>query len=110
MAAIALTVEQVKGATDVNLHDQDATRLGSMAAALVEKYAPDAPDGVKLEAAIRCIGWWTQSPIMPISSRSFGNAGVVGSVDYALHKLNPILHSGAAMILTPWRIHTMGVV
>ena len=51
-----------------------------MAAELVEKYAPDAPDGVKLEAAMRCVGWWTQSAAFPVSSRSFGTAG---SVDYA---------------------------
>ena len=108
MAAITLTVAQVKFATGIGtLSDTDATRLGSMAAALVEKYAEDAPDGVKLEAAMRCVGWWTQSAAFPVSSRSWGEAG---SVDYALNKLNPILHSGAAMILTPWRIHSMGVV
>ena len=108
MAAITLTVAQVKFATGIGtLSDTDATRLGSMAAELVEKYAPDAPDGVKLEAAMRCVGWWTQSAAFPVSSRSFGNAG---SVDYALTRLNPVQHSGAAMILTPWRIHTMGVI
>ena len=108
MAAITLTVEQVKDATGIGtLTDTDATRLGSMAAELVERYAPDAPDGVKLEAAMRCVGWWTQSAAFPVTSRSFGDAG---SVDYALTRLNPVHHSGAAMILTPWRIHTMGVV
>ena len=108
MAAITLTVAQVKFATGIGtLTDTDATRLGSMVAALVEKYAPDAPDGVKLEAAMRCVGWWTQSAAFPVSSRSFGNAG---SVDYALTRLNPLLHSGAAMILTPWRTHSMGVI
>ena len=107
MAAITLTVEQVKFSTEMNVYDQAATRLGSMAAELVERYAPDAPDGVKLEAAIRCIGWWTQSAAFPVSSRSFGEAG---SVDYALSRLNPILHSGASMILSPFRTNTMGVV
>ena len=57
MAAITLTVAQVKFATGIGtLSDTDATRLGSMAAALVEKYAEDAPDGVKLEAAMRLRG------------------------------------------------------
>ena len=108
MVAIILTVAQVKFATGIgDLSDTDYTRLGSMVAELVEKYAPDAPDGVKLEAAMRCVGWWTQSAPFPVSSQSFGGAG---SVEYALSRLNPILHSGAAMILTPWRIHTLGVV
>ena len=75
-------------------------------AALVEKYAPGAPSGVKLEAAMRCLGWWTQSPAWPVSSQKLGET----SVDYALHKLNPLLHSGASMILSPFRTNTMGVV
>ena len=108
MAAITMTIAQVRFATGIGtLTDTDATRLGSMAAELVERYASSAPDGVKLEAAMRCVGWWAQSAAFPVSSRSFGTAG---SVDYALTRLNPLLHSGASMILTPWRIHTMGVV
>ena len=108
MAAITMTIAQVRFATGIGtLTDTDATRLGSMAAELVERYASDAPSGVKLEAAMRCVGWWTQSAAFPVSSRSFGNAG---SVEYALSRLNPLLHSGAAMILTPWRTHSMGVV
>ena len=56
MAAITLTVAQVKFATGIGtLTDTDATMLPSLVAALVEKYAPDAPDGVKLEASMRCV-------------------------------------------------------
>ena len=108
MAALTMTIAQVKFGTGIGtLTDEQATRLGSMAAEIVETYASRAPDGIKLEAAMRLTGWWSQSLAVPISSRSYGNAG---SVDYALTRLNPLLHSGAAMILTPWRVHTMGVV
>ena len=107
MAAITMTIAQVRFATGIGtLTDTDATRLGSMAAELVERYAPDAPSGVKLEAAMRCLGWWTQSPAWPISSRKLGET----SVDYALHKLNPVVHSGASTILSPFRTNSMGVV
>ena len=108
MAALTMTIAQVKFGTGIGtLTDDAATRLGGMASEIVEKYAPGAPDGIKLEAAMRCVGWWAQSAAFPVSSRSFGDAG---SVDYALTRLNPLLHSGASMILTPWRIHTLGVV
>ena len=107
MAAISLTVAQVKFATGIGtLSDTDATRLSRMGGALVEKYAPEAPDEIKLEAAMRCLGWWTQSAAFPVSSQKLGET----SVDFALSRLNPILHSGASMILSPFRTNTMGVV
>ena len=107
MAAITMTIAQVRFATGIGtLSDTDGLASAPWAAALVEKYAPGAPDGVKLEAAMRCLGWWTQSPAWPVSSQKLGET----SVDYALHKLNPLLHSGASMILSPFRTNTMGVV
>ena len=54
-AAIACIKASISGGA--NLSDDRAAALGEAASALVERFAPDAPDAIKNEAVIRAAGW-----------------------------------------------------
>lgn len=105
--AVMVTIAQIKTATrDTQMTDAQATDLLTLVAALVENYAVDAPEAVQNEAALRAAGWWWNSPEGPLAKE---DAGPLSST-WALSRLNPIHHSGASMILSPFRTNTMGVV
>ena len=52
---MALTAEQLAYALSADT--ATAERLLPVAVALVDRYAPSAPEAVRDEAAIRCAGW-----------------------------------------------------
>lgn len=69
-------------------------RLGAVADALVTLYAPDAPDGIRQEAAIRVAGYLYDQP----------NAGEAGRYSSAWR------NSGAAALVSPWVSRRLGIV
>ena len=71
-----------------------STRLLAYATAAVEKHAPDAPDAVHNEAAIRIASYIYDQP----------HAG--RGLAYA----NALRNSGASSILLPYRVHRAGSV
>lgn len=84
-----------------------AVRLMTLASALVERYAPGAPQAVKNEAVIRCAGALLQSDYGGIVSeevadmkRSYTPQPVGG--------WNPFRRSGAMGLLSPWRKRRAG--
>ena len=87
--------------------DDDTTtaRLGATAAALVERYAPGAPDAIKCEAVIRCAGWLREAPAYGARSESEGDirTGYTPSATGALRA------SGAMGLLSPWKVRRAGV-
>ena len=61
---VSLSTIQVNRAAGFNnaVADEDIQRLIDVASALVENYAPGAPQAILDTAAIRCIGWLAESP------------------------------------------------
>lgn len=80
----------------------DATRdteLATVAAALVDRYAPDAPVSVANEAAVRCAGWLRDS------EPAFESVSLDGdSVSYRPPHGSPLRASGAQAMLSPYRV------
>ena len=70
-----------------------AMRLLKYVREAIPRYAPNAPDAVQDESAVRLAGYLYDAP-----TAARGTA-------YA----NALRHSGAAAILTPWRDHRAGV-
>ena len=102
---MAVTLADLKEVGLLTLPDAGAQRKLDTASALVERYAPDAPDGVKDEATIRAVGWLLErSP--GYASASFGD----DMTRFAAMSINVLYHSGATGILTPWRAHGLGKV
>ena len=89
-----------------DLTDDRVKALGGAAAALVEAYAPDAPQAVKNEAVIRCAGWLTGQP----SSNIRGEAAGELSIEYAPSMQSALRHSGAMALLTTWKVRRAGAI
>ena len=60
------------------------SRIGAAATAMVERYAPNAPDAIHDEAYVRVVGWLYDSdptgasPGGPVALRSSGAASLLG--------------------------------
>ena len=93
--AVSLTAEALRDAlrlTDSPEETAQATRLLTSAIATVERRAPDAPDAIQNEAAIRVAGYLYDQPTAGMAER------------YA----NAWRNSGAASVVFPWVIHRGG--
>ena len=102
LAAARTCLGDALGLTDESTLD----RLGSTAAELVERYAPDAPQPVKNEAVVRCAGWLQQQPSAAIRGETVGPL----SVDYAPTHMSALRHSGAMALLAPWKVRRAGAI
>ena len=94
--AVTLTADALRNALRLGSTSEETAeveRLLAYSTAAVTKYAPDAPDPVHSEAAIRVAGHLADQP----------NAGRRDA--YA----NALRSSGAAAILAPYRAHKLGV-
>ena len=78
----------------------EATRYLAVSTALIEKYAPGAPQDVKDEATIRTSTYLHQQPAASIKSDSAGPF----TVAYNPMSLSPLRASGSMALLTPWKI------
>ena len=54
---MAVTISAADLGAAAQLAGDQATRLLPVVTALVEQYAPDAPEAIQNEAAVRCAGW-----------------------------------------------------
>ena len=86
--------------------DHVTARLGAAAGALVERYAPDAPDAIKCEAVIRTAGWLRQAPSYGARSESMGDI----STTFSPSMTGALRASGAMALLSPWKVRRAGVV
>ena len=94
-SGVTLTAQELAAALRLGDSPEElaqATRLLAYATEAVEKHAPEAPETVQNEAAIRIAGYLYDAPM---SSRGAGYAAV-------------LRNSGAAGILLPYRVHRAG--
>lgn len=95
---MAVTLDQLVvavRATD-NANNRTAlTFIQNAVTALVERYAPDAPDAVKDQAIIQACGYVWEAPASSPARMNFANA---------------MQNSGAHAVLSPWRDHEAGVI
>ena len=103
---MAVTLTAAELAEAVGVDATTATRLKAVAAALVERYAPDAPDAVANEAAIRTAGWLAEQPSAAIRSETEGDI----QTSYSPTMLSALRHSGGMALLSPWKIRRAGAI
>ena len=103
---MALTLSAAELAEAIGVDSTTATRLLAVATALVTRYAPDAPDAINNEAAIRCAGWLAEQPSAAITSEAEGDI----RTSYAPTMQSALRHSGAMALLTHWRIRRAGAI
>ena len=84
-----------------------AWSLGAAASAMVERYAPGAPQALKDEAVIRFAGYLAQADFGGFRSEGQGVGGTPGP-EYVTNHAPAFRNCGAAMLLTPWRVRRAG--
>ena len=104
-AALTAATACLKAAIGPDLTDERVQALGETAAALVERYAPDAPDPVKRESVIRTAGWMAEQPAAAVRSESTGDI----STAFAPSMQSALRHSGSMALLTGWKVRRAGV-
>ena len=102
--AVTLTAAQLAEAVGVD--SKTATRLLAVAAELVNRFAPDAPDAISNEAAIRTAGWLAEQPSAAIRAETEADI----STSYAPSMQSALRHSGAMALLSSWKIRRAGAI
>ena len=105
--AVTLTAGNVRDALDFKPSQLElAGRLLAVAAALVTRFAPTAPEPVQNEAALRCIGWLSEAPASGVRSQKTGPF----EWDYSPHVTGALRASGAMSLLGPWKVRRAGAI
>lgn len=97
-----LTAEYVAEQTGADVDRAD--RVVAVAAELVNRYAPRAPESVRVEAALRCCGWMLQAPSDGARREDTGDISTAWSPTVT----GAMLASGAKGLLSPWRRRRAG--
>ena len=103
-AAVTAATARIKSVTGAGLTDTAAQSMGETAAAMVDRFAPDAPDAVKDQAALRIAGWLHAR--RPRISAQVGQAiRITGDDRFSTQafRTDPLWASGARGLLHPWR-------
>ena len=95
-------------ATAIGSDASTATRLLSVTEALVERYAPDAPEAIKNEAIIRSAGWLYQVTPTNLRTKKIGEISIERVPSMAA--ANPLRASGALAILTHYKRRRAGAI
>ena len=103
-AAVARLQAAVAGRTLDS--DEEANAVGELAAARVEREAPGAPQSVRDEATIRYSGYMAGADYGGIRKEVIGPR----DTEYITNHSNAWRNSGAAGLLSPWRIRRAGVI
>ena len=108
LAATGVTLTASELAEIIGTELDEAERLLAVASAMVSRYAPDAPTAVVNEATVRFSGYLASS-----EASGYGAYRQVGvGFDVGLQHLHgpAFRNSGAAMLLSPWRIRRAGAI
>ena len=96
----------LKEAIGAHLSDARFQALGEVTAELVERYGPEAPQGIRNEALLRCAGWLAQQPNASIRSERVGDI----STGYSPMLTGALRYSGAMSLLSPFKIRRGGLI
>ena len=83
-----------------------AERLAEVGTAMVNRYAPEAPEVLRREAAIRVAGYFWASEYGGIRKDEIGPQ----SVEYTVNHAAVFRNCGAAALLTNWRVRRAGLI
>ena len=106
-AALATATATLKSAiAGPRAEDADIARVGAAASAMVEDYAPGAPQTLRDEATIRFAGYLYGSDFGGIRTEDIGPK----RVEYIVNHAPAFRNSGAAGLVTRWRVRRAGAV
>ena len=107
---MAVTLDAAGLAAAIGADEIVAARLLQVATSVISRYAPEAPDAIQDEAAIRFAGYLAQSA----RSSGFGAVRKVGigrlDVEAVSSHAAAFRNCGAAALLSDWRVRRAGVI
>lgn len=104
--AVALTFEVVGPLWGLEGNQDRAERILAVVSEMVDDYAPEAPEAVANEAAIRLGGYLAQADYGTIRDESLGPHSVSWQMNHAMMFRN----SGAQALLTRYRARRAAVI
>ena len=105
-AALANATATLRASVGADLDNERVQALGAVGAALVERYAPGAPQAIKDEAVTRTAGWLAEQPAAAVRSESTGDI----STSFAPSMQSALRHSGSMALRSPWKIRRAGTI
>ena len=107
-AAKAAAIARLKAAIGgrAGESDEEASALGQLASARVEREAPGGPQAVRDEAVIWFAGYFSQADYGTIRKEDIGPR----VAEYVVNHANAWRNSGAAGLLAPWKIRRAGAI
>ena len=104
-AGITAATEYLAKQTAGRISDSDTLcQLGALAAALIEREAPGAPQAVKNECAVRVVGYLSQADYGAFRSETIGPV----ERDYTADHSRAFRRCGAKGFLAPWKLRNAG--
>lgn len=101
---MAVTITATDLATAVGFTAAIATRLLPVATALVNAYAPTAPDAISNEAVVRAAGWLHGAPKTGAVAQQQGDI----RTEFLFEATGVLTHSGAKSLLSPFKRRRAG--
>ena len=103
---MAVNLSAAELAEAVGIPEALAVRLLPTATALVDRFAPAAPEALANEAVIRTAGWLSEAPSSGARRESEGDI----STTFSPAATGALRSSGAMALLSPWKARRAGVV
>ena len=99
-------LQSVRESVGLNVPIAVALRSCIAAAELVQRFAPDAPQGIKNEALVRVVGYLVDQPSSATRSETQGDV----ATSFAATHVSALRHSGGMALLSPWKIRRAGAI
>ena len=103
-----ITATELAEAIAVN--QQLADRLHPVCVAMVNQYAPAAPDEIRSEGIIRLAGWLNDQPAAAFRENSVNVNNTIIETKTYMATRGAMLQSGAAGLLSPFKVRRAGVI
>ena len=103
--AVTLTASDLIAAVG-EVDSTTATRLLSVARAMVDRYCSEAPSAICNEAAIRTVGYLLDQPAVALRVQTLGPM----TVETETARQSALRHSGAMALLSPWKQRRAGAI
>ena len=110
-AELSTAISTLKDAIEPGAANEKIERLGAVASARVEQYAPDAPDPIRTESLILFAGYLNESAgdgFGAVRSQSIDLDSVTLQTDSVSNHAAAFRNCGAAGLLSPWKVRRAG--
>ena len=111
-AALSTAISELKDAIKPGASNESIERLGAVASARVEQFAPGAPDVIRTQAVIQFAGYLLETNLNQfgvVRDKGISIDAVKTDKSLTTNHAAAFRNCGAAALLSPWKIRRAGV-